>query len=69
MQGTLNNDGLHSTTNNTEWHKGGKQQPLEQELDMDLMEDDQDDMDIGELDLDGLEKVVQYLEQGVIPSQ
>ena len=35
---------------------------------MDLMEDDQDDMDIGDLDLDGLEKAVQVQEQGVSPS-
>ena len=36
---------------------------------MDLMEVDQDDMSIGDLDLDGLEKAVQDLKQGFIPSQ
>ena len=36
---------------------------------MELMEDDQDDMDIGDLYLNGLEKEVQDLEQGFIPSQ
>ena len=53
LQDTIDNEGLHSSTINKEADKGKKQQSSDQEQDMDLMEDDQDDMDIGDLDLYG----------------
>ena len=59
MQDTPDNDGLHRSTINKETDKGGKQQPLDQGKDMELTEDDQDYIDIGDIDLDGLEKAVQ----------
>ena len=34
-----------------------------------MLGDDTDDMDIGDLDLDGLEKAVQDPDKGIIPSQ
>ena len=42
---------------------------MEQKTDIDMMEDDTEDMDIGGIDLDKLEKAVQDPEKGVIPSQ
>ena len=70
---TLDTDGSHSTVNNKEEDKGEKEKShpnlMEKIIDMDMMKDDIDDMVIGYLDLDGLEKAVQDPEKGAIPSQ